>query len=54
MLLASSCSRRLVTQTSRIGSIGVMMSHVSYAGHLAPVSYTHLTGSQKRRQMRRN
>ncbi len=29
------CSRRLVTQTSRIGSIGVMMSHVSYAGHLA-------------------
>lgn len=35
MLLASACSRRLVTQTSRIGSIGVMMSHVSYAGHLA-------------------
>ncbi|MBF9149111.1 S49 family peptidase, partial [Escherichia coli] len=31
MLLASACSRRLVTQTSRIGSIG----HVSYAGHLA-------------------
>ena len=28
-------ARRLVTQTSRIGSIGVMMSHVSYAGHLA-------------------
>ncbi|MBQ0381761.1 S49 family peptidase [Escherichia coli] len=37
MLLASACSRRLVTQTSRIGSIGVMMSHVSYAGHLAQV-----------------
>ncbi|EFY9811256.1 TPA: S49 family peptidase [Shigella flexneri] len=35
MLLASACSRRLVTQTSRIGSIGVMMGHVSYAGHLA-------------------
>ncbi len=35
MLLASACSRRLVTQASRIGSIGVMMSHVSYAGHLA-------------------
>ncbi|MGR0624535.1 S49 family peptidase [Escherichia coli] len=35
MLLASACSRRLVTQTSRIGSIGVMMSHVIYAGHLA-------------------
>ena len=35
MLLASACSRRLVTQTSRIGSIGVMMSHLSYAGHLA-------------------
>lgn len=35
MLLASACSRRLVTQTSRIGSIGVMMSHVSYAGNLA-------------------
>ncbi|EOU0947518.1 S49 family peptidase [Escherichia coli] len=34
MLLASACSRRLVTQTSRIGSIGVMMSHVSYAGQL--------------------
>ncbi|MDX8105767.1 S49 family peptidase [Escherichia coli] len=31
----TACSRRLVTQTSRIGSIGVMMSHVSYAGHLA-------------------
>ena len=27
--------QKLVTQTSRIGSIGVMMSHVSYAGHLA-------------------
>ncbi|MBA1686703.1 S49 family peptidase, partial [Escherichia coli] len=35
MLLASACSRRLVTQTSRIGSIGVMMIHFSYAGHLA-------------------
>ncbi|EJF1946181.1 S49 family peptidase [Salmonella enterica] len=34
MLLASACSRRLVTQTSRIGSIGVMMAHTSYAGQL--------------------
>lgn len=34
MLLASACSRRLVTQTSRIGSIGVVMAHTSYAGKL--------------------
>lgn len=43
MLLASACSRRLVTQTSRIGSIGVMMSHVSYAGHLQ--THTDMPGS---------
>ncbi|HEB6949739.1 TPA: S49 family peptidase [Salmonella enterica subsp. enterica serovar Hvittingfoss] len=34
MLLASACSRRLVTQTARIGSIGVVMAHTSYAGQL--------------------
>lgn len=34
MLLASACQRRLVTQTSRIGSIGVVMAHASYAGQL--------------------
>ncbi|MIE68811.1 S49 family peptidase [Salmonella enterica subsp. diarizonae] len=34
MLLASACSRRLVTQTSRIGSIGVVMAHTSYASLL--------------------
>ncbi|HGB4478364.1 S49 family peptidase [Salmonella enterica] len=34
MLLACACSRRLVTQTSRTGSIGVMMAHTSYAGQL--------------------
>lgn len=34
MLLASACQRRLVTQTSRIGSIGVVMAHTSYAGKL--------------------
>ncbi|EIK2676031.1 S49 family peptidase [Salmonella enterica] len=34
MLLASACSRRLVTQTARIGSIGVVMAHASYAGQL--------------------
>lgn len=34
MLLASACQRRLVTQTSRIGSIGVVMAHTSYAGQL--------------------
>lgn len=34
MLLASACQRRLVTQTSRIGSIGVVMAHTSYAGML--------------------
>ncbi|MDM3448000.1 S49 family peptidase [Citrobacter sp. Cb027] len=35
MLLAAACSRRLVTQTSRTGSIGVMMAHASFAGQLA-------------------
>ncbi|EAB2293836.1 S49 family peptidase [Salmonella enterica] len=34
MLLASACQRRLVTQTSRIGSIGVVMAHTSYASLL--------------------
>ncbi|EKC7217688.1 S49 family peptidase [Salmonella enterica] len=34
MLLASACSRRLVTQTARIGSVGVVMAHTSYAGRL--------------------
>ena len=46
MLLASACSRRLVTQTSRIGSIGVMMSHVSYAGHLAQAGAHKVDGNQ--------
>lgn len=35
MLLAAACSRRLVTQTSRTGSVGVMMAHASFAGQLA-------------------
>ncbi|HHC3380680.1 TPA: S49 family peptidase, partial [Klebsiella pneumoniae] len=35
MLLAAACSHRLVTQTAKIGSIGVMMAHASYAGQLA-------------------
>ncbi|EAN7621423.1 S49 family peptidase [Salmonella enterica] len=34
MLLASACSRRLVTQTARVGSVGVVMAHASYAGQL--------------------
>lgn len=34
MLLAAACQRRLVTQTARIGSIGVVMAHTSYAGQL--------------------
>ncbi|MGF2865684.1 S49 family peptidase [Salmonella enterica] len=34
MLLASACQQRLVTQTSRIGSIGVVMAHTSYASLL--------------------
>ncbi|EJX0512075.1 S49 family peptidase [Salmonella enterica] len=34
MLLASACSHRLVTQTSRMGSIGVVMAHTSYAEKL--------------------
>lgn len=34
MLLASACSRRLVTQTGRMGSVGVLMVHSSYAGML--------------------
>ncbi|UMS01465.1 peptidase S49 family protein [Escherichia coli] len=35
MLLAAACTRRLVTQTARIGSIGVMMAHTSYEKQLA-------------------
>nr|WP_226791670.1 S49 family peptidase [Citrobacter freundii] len=35
MLLAAACSRRLITQTSRTGSIGVMMAHASFASQLA-------------------
>lgn len=34
MLLASACSRRLVTQTGRMGSVGVLMVHHSCAGML--------------------
>ncbi|EGA9891694.1 S49 family peptidase [Salmonella enterica] len=34
MLLAAACSHRLVTQTSRMGSIGVVMAHTSYAEKL--------------------
>ncbi|EIS4016831.1 S49 family peptidase [Salmonella enterica] len=34
MLLAAACSRRLVTQTAIIGSVGVMMAHTSYAKQL--------------------
>lgn len=33
-LLASACSRRLVTQTAKTGSIGVLMGHSNYAGRL--------------------
>ncbi|WP_193323357.1 S49 family peptidase [Erwinia endophytica] len=33
-LLASACSRRLVTQTARTGSIGVVMAHSNYSGAL--------------------
>ncbi|EHV5566604.1 S49 family peptidase [Salmonella enterica] len=32
MLLAAACSHRLVTQTSRMGSIGVVMAHIEYVG----------------------
>ncbi|HAM4766659.1 TPA: S49 family peptidase [Escherichia coli] len=35
MLLAAACTRRLVTQTAKIGSIGVMMAHTSYEKQLA-------------------
>ncbi|HHR6096857.1 TPA: S49 family peptidase, partial [Providencia alcalifaciens] len=35
MLLASACSRRLVTQTAKIGSIGVMMAHANREQQLA-------------------
>ncbi len=35
MLLAAACSYRLVTQTAKIGSIGVMMAHTSYEKQLA-------------------
>lgn len=34
MLLAAACNRRLVTQTSRTGSIGVVMAHTSYSRQL--------------------
>ncbi|EGO0706558.1 S49 family peptidase [Salmonella enterica] len=34
MLLSAACSHRLVTQTSRMGSIGVVMAHTSYAEKL--------------------
>lgn len=33
-LIASACSRRMVTQTATVGSIGVMMAHSNYAGAL--------------------
>ncbi len=33
-LLASACSRRMVTQTAKTGSIGVLMAHSNYAGNL--------------------
>ncbi|GDX06647.1 S49 family peptidase [Buttiauxella sp. A111] len=33
-LIASAASRRLVTQTARTGSIGVLMAHYNYAGQL--------------------
>lgn len=33
-LLASACTRRLVTQTAKTGSIGVLMGHSNYAGNL--------------------
>ncbi len=33
-LIASATSRRLVTQTARTGSIGVLMAHSNYAGQL--------------------
>lgn len=35
MLLAAACTHRLVTQTAKIGSIGVMMAHTSYEKQLA-------------------
>lgn len=34
-LIASAASHRLVTQTARTGSIGVMMAHSNYAGAMA-------------------
>ncbi|MGO3492879.1 MAG: S49 family peptidase [Hafnia alvei] len=33
-LIASACSHRLITQTARVGSIGVIMAHSNYAGQL--------------------
>lgn len=36
-LLASACSRRLVTQTARAGSIGVLMAHNDYSGQLQQI-----------------
>lgn len=34
MLIAAACTRRFVTQTGRMGSIGVMMAHASYEEQL--------------------
>lgn len=36
-LIASSCSRRLVTQTARTGSIGVMMAHANRSAQLEQI-----------------
>nr|WP_227317444.1 S49 family peptidase [Cedecea davisae] len=33
-LLASACSHRLITQTARTGSIGVLMAHSNYSGQM--------------------
>lgn len=33
-LISSACSRRLVTQTARAGSIGVLMAHSDYSGQM--------------------
>jgi hypothetical protein len=34
MLMASACTRRLTTQTGRMGSVGVLMAHTNIAGAL--------------------
>ncbi len=34
MAIASAADRRLITQSARMGSVGVVMAHSSYAGHL--------------------